>query len=248
MMSESEGGERAAVLRCWRRLPSVRYERPVHESLVGLGDAVLGRPDIVIHHDRPQHRARERKAQRLSLDVSNLRQRLSSQPGDHVTAWHLARLLPAVGEFQEARRLAEEVLRSSATKKRVFQVRVLLHLGQVGLKQEDWDYSIHRAHQALGLEWCSTEAWAILAEAAIGAGDVPRGVHALNAMMLLPQGPFELPVARRYETWWPHLQLARVALSQGRMDIASVSFNRVLDYEVPPEVRAEAVPWRGVNT
>ncbi len=245
LMDEREGGDRAMVLRCWQRGPQVRYERPVHETLVGMGDSVLGRPDLVIRHARSASRELARRAQRATRDLALLRDRRSRFPDDIVNAWHLSQLLEETGERGEARLLGEWVLARSEARKPVFQVRVLLHLATISLSEKRWSDATTLAHRALGLIWNSVEAWAIIAQASIGAGDFPRAVHALHVMPLT-SGHDELPTPIRFETWWPHVMLARTALRLGRIDLATRAFQTALAWELPEDVRAEVGPWAGV--
>lgn len=248
LMSEAEGGGRAMVLRCWKRSDGVRYERPVHERLVGLGREVLGRPDIVMHHDRPKWRIDARRAQRSTLDMVHLRRRHEAAPDDDLAEWHLAQLLKEQGQLDESRRLAKSVMASGTGRKAAFRVGVLLHLAQIELAESKWQAAMRTAREAMDLQWNASEAWAIAAQAAIGAGRVSQAVHTLQAMELLPPGPPELPVAVRYETWWPHRELGKLALSNGQVEFAAGCFKKALEYSLPTEIRNELLPWQSFRS
>lgn len=245
-MSEDEGGVQAMALRCWRRHPEVRWERPVHEFLAGL-ERVDGMPKVIIRHERSVGRIEQRRAQRQNMDRSHLARLLDDDPTDAVAMWHLAGLLQEVGDHGRAAELATQCFHSSEGKKDSFRCAVAVFLSKLAVHRHDSDDGRQWAYTALQCHWNVPQAYTLLGESAELDGDLDQALFYYHTARTVPSVPLELPAPVRHHTWYPEYRAGRALLAIGDTDGARRCFNRALLYPLPSQVASELAPWRAAN-
>lgn len=242
-LSETEGGVEAMTIRLFRPGPGVCFVNPIHETIAGLGDAVMGLADVVVHHHRPASSVHARSQQRQHHDRRLLKQMRAENPSEAGTWAHLGRLAIDRGVGEEGRALLERALELGASKKGVFRCRCHLDIGWSAHRDGDQVEARAHAHGALLEHWNVPEAHCLLADCALTEGDQERAWHHLSCARSIPSIPLELPVHRRYHTWWPAQQLARLSLTRQQLDLARAFFSEVCRHEAPQEALEEARPW-----
>ena len=222
MMSESEGGTIAGVLRLWRHVAGAAYVRPIHEQLEGLRPPIVGRPDIHLLHHRPAVRIERRREQRQTTDLDQLTAWAQKQTSeDPVTSWHLSQLYEQAENKPLARALARAAHAASSTKKPAFRTQIRVYLAREAADTGDLSGATDHALQALKDTWNCHEAYALLFRVSMERSDHHEAAHWLGTLMRIPSLPFEVPTPARYITWWPHQALSQLATAVGSHDRAA---------------------------
>lgn len=240
--TEAEGGVRAMVIRAWKRGSGVRYEGAIHEQIVGWGRRFHARPDLVIHHDRPEARIVHRQAQRVDRDLRWLLTEVAERPGDAAAWFHLAQLHHARAELPEAAAAAARAWQLARDHADVFRCQVALLRARVALHRTDVRRAAEHVRQALAARWDVPEAYCVMAEVAL-AGRPPDLHEArawLRCALAVPQVPWEFPAQVRHHTWWPCRQLAAIARSLGDLDEAESWSQRAA--RLGPRAAGQGVP------
>lgn len=241
-MSENEGGVHAMVLRCWRRSEGIQWMRPIHETLSGIGNAVLGCPHIVIRHERSHRRIAARQQQRRSSDLALLLAELNDKPDDPTTLWHIASIL-GDEEPDAAAEYAARALGESDGKKDTFKCQLVVFLARTAMNDGRLDEARELVWRSLAMVANNPEAYCLLGEIAAQTGDLDMAAFFFETASRVPSVPLELPIGRRYYTWFPRYQLGRLAIESGRMRSAASQFQAVAKAEIPDDVRRELEPW-----
>ncbi|MCB9794643.1 MAG: hypothetical protein H6741_18175 [Alphaproteobacteria bacterium] len=245
---EAEGGIHAMVLRLWKPGPGVRWVRPIHETIDGLGREVLGAPEVRLLHRRGASHIGQRKRQRLTHDVEMLERMLAEDPEDGVTSWNLGCLLVHRDERVRALDFMERAWTSALARKAKRS-----HLADIGLGIARTLHELGRPDLAAdwllrveAIFWNVPEVWTLRGQLAEEAGDPQRARFCFRAALMVNCVPLELPVAVRHHTWLPHLRLGRLELSEGHLDLAMKHFAQALRFPLPDEVVNELAPWRAL--
>ena len=215
-VEDVESSCRATAIRTYRRGPGVHYVGALHEQVVGWGERFRGRPDIVLRHEP----ATQRGPGKVAARIAALDRALAAEPADVSALFYRAQLHAEAGSIEAAVADAGGAWAQRAHARPVVRCLIAMLLARLDLRRGHWAMARRWRELALAERWDVPELYCLGAEIELGdpTGTTARAEGLLQLALRVPRAPWEMPVDERFHTWWPMVELARLAGERGDLE------------------------------